>query len=171
MKKTVSIILVLSCLLVLLGCGQTESSNVTDVPNTTVAPTVTKGDFTMEPPDGYTIADISDMDCSIIRNEDGAVVGGIILTQLTEKSMEENIRLHLNSITEPEFYSDYFSWNAESEGSPVKLVSHYVRDRKTNELEEELQRIIYVEDGDVYDMWFDTKLISMDEIDSFYALF
>ena len=166
MKRTVLIILALSYLLILFGCSKTEDPNLTEAPN------VTTGDFTITPPAGYTIADISDMDCSIIRNEDGAVVGGIILTQLTEKSMEENIRLHLNSITEPEFYSDYFSWNAESEGSPVKLVSHYVRDRKTDELEEEFQRIIYVEDGDVYDMWFDTKLITMDEIEySFYALF
>lgn len=166
MKRTVLIILALSYLLILFGCSKTEDPNLTEAPN------VTTGDFTITPPAGYTIADISDMNCSIIRDEDGAVIGGIILTQLTEKSMEENLILHLNAITDAEYFSDYFSWNAESEGSPVKLVSHYVRDRKTNELEEEFQRIIYVKDGGVYDMWFDTKLISMDEIeDSFYALF
>ena len=120
-------------------------------------------------PDGYTITDISDTNCTIVK--DGNAVGGIILTQLTEKSMDEKIPLHLDSITGTEVINEYFSWDAESEGSPVKLVSHYMTDPETN-VKEEFHRIIYVKDGGVYDMWFDTKMIDMDEIEeAFYPLF
>lgn len=120
-------------------------------------------------PDGYTITDISDTNCTIVK--DGNAVGGIILTQLTEMSMDEKIPLHLDSITGTEVINEYFSWDAESEGSPVKLVSHYMTDPETN-VKEEFHRIIYVKDGGVYDMWFDTKMIDMEEIEeAFYPLF
>lgn len=157
MKKVFSIVLALSCLLVLFGCGKTD------------VPSVTTGDFTMALPDGYTITDISDTNCTIVK--DGNAVGGIILTQLTEMSMDEKIPLHLDSITGTEVINEYFSWDAESEGSPVKLVSHYMTDPETN-VKEEFHRIIYVKDGGVYDMWFDTKMIDMEEIEeAFYPLF
>ena len=157
MKKIFVIALALSCLFVLNGCGKAD------------VPSVTTGDFTMELPNGYTITDMTDTECTIVK--DGIAVGGIILTQLTEKSMEEKLPLHLDSVTGTEVINEYFSWNAEAEGSPVKLVSHYVTDPKTD-VKEESHRIIFIKDGGVYDMWFDTKLIDIDEIEEkFYPLF
>jgi len=157
MKKVFVIALALACLFVLNGCGKTDVS------------LVTTGDFTMALPDGYTITDITDTQCTIVK--DGIAVGGIILTQLTEKSMSEKILLHLDSVTGTQVLNEYFSWNAEAEGSPIKLVSHYATDPETG-VKEEFHRIIFVKDGGVYDMWFDTKLIDTDEIaEKFYPLF
>lgn len=78
MKKILAIVLALSCLLVLIGCCKAD------------VPSVTTGDFTMTLPDGYTITDISDTKCTIVK--DGLAVGGIILTQLTEKAWKKSFR-------------------------------------------------------------------------------
>ena len=157
MKKVFAFVLALSCLFILFGCGKAE------------VPTVTTGDFSMTLPEGYTITDIGDTACTI--QKDGKAVGGIILTQLTEKTMEEKLPLHLDSLTGTDVINEYFSWDAESEGSPVKLVSHYVTDPVTKE-KQEFYRILYVKDGGVYDLWFDTGSIDIDEIEeAFYPLF
>ena len=157
MKKILAILLALSCLFVFVGCGKAD------------VPAITTGDFSMVLPEGYTITDISDTECTIVK--DGNAVGGIILTQLTEKNMEEKLPLHLDTITGTEVINEYFSWNAESDGSPIKLVSHYITDPNTN-VREEYYRIIFIKDGGVYDMWFDLKLVGLDEIEEkFYSLF
>ena len=156
MKRYISLLLLFA--LILPGCA-----------DKTAVPEV--GDFTFVLPEGYSVTDKTDTNCSITRDEDGTVVGGIILTQLTEKTMDEKIPLHLDSVTGPEVINEYFSWNAESEGSPVKLVTHYMTDPETN-VKEEFYRILFVKDGGVYDMWFDMKLIDIDEVkEIFYPLF
>lgn len=155
MQKYISLLLFFS--LILIGCTDNAVPSV--------------GDFAFDLPEGYSITNIEDINCSIARDEDGAVIGGIILTQLTEKRMDEKIPVHLDSVTGTEVINEYFAWSAELDGSPVKLVTHYVTDPNTN-VKKEFYRIFFVRNGGVYDMWFDTSLIDVDAIEKdFYPLF
>ena len=156
MKKYLLMLLLLA--LILTGCADQSA-----VPEA--------GNLTFDLPEGYSVADKTDMNCSIVRDEDRAEVGGIILTQLTEKNMSEQMLLHLDSVTGTGVINEYFSWKAESKGTPIMLVSHYMTDPDTM-VREEFHRIVFVKEGSVYDMWFDTKLIGVDEIEEiFYPLF
>lgn len=157
-KQVIFLLTVLSVLWVLAGCGKEE------------IPTVTTGDFRMEIPNGYTITDICDTKCTIMKGE--TEVGGIILTQLTEKNRNDKLPLYLDSVTGTNVINEYFSWDAVAEnGSAMQLVNHSVTDQQTK-AKEEFHRILFVKDGGVYDMWFDTSLISYDEIqEAFYPLF
>ena len=157
MKKVFIVMLVISCLLALCGCCKADVS------------TVTVGDFALPLPDGYTITNISNIKCTIVKGD--VAIGGVILTPLTPKTMDEKLPLYLDSITGTEVINEYFCWDAEASGTPVKLVSHYVTDPETN-TKEEFYRIIFVKDGGIYDMWFDTELIGIDEVEEyFYPLF
>ena len=41
-----------------------------------------KGDFSFDLPDGYAVSNVTDKNCSIVRQEDSTVVGGIEVTGL-----------------------------------------------------------------------------------------
>ena len=45
------------------------------------------GDFTLTPPDGYVIDNITDLNCTLVQQEDASVVGGMEVTAMSLKAL------------------------------------------------------------------------------------
>jgi hypothetical protein len=72
MKKY--LVLILLFMLILSGCS-----------DKTIVPAA--GDFSFDLPDGYSVTNTTDKNCSIVRDEDEVVVGGIEVTALKCKDV------------------------------------------------------------------------------------
>lgn len=128
-----------------------------------------KGDFTCDLPKGFTISDVTDKDCAIL-NSDGVVVGGMILTDLRVKALtdEDSVALpqYLEAIAEG---SEYFAWKDGDKNHPIRYMNHYFTDPNTQE-RKEYDRVFFVKDAGVYDMWFDMERIDEDTISGFLPI-
>ena len=80
MKKSISLLLML--ILVLSGCNTSAEPPETVVP----AP----ADFSFTLPEGYSIAYVEEYCCSILRDTDCIVVGGMEVTSLSRKALTED---------------------------------------------------------------------------------
>ena len=159
MKKTRFFILFTLLAMLLLGCQN--------------QPIPEKGDFSFSVPDGYSLSNITDKTCDILRS-DGTLVGGIVLTEIAPKDMKRNsdspaIARYLDSVAGLENMSEYFSWLGEESDYPTQYMDHYITDLETQE-KTSYKRVIFVHDGGVYDMWFDLQVMVADDISNFYSI-
>lgn len=152
---TIGILLFVLFAILTTGCTSTESSSST-------------GMFTFDIPSGFSISNDSDQECDII-DSNGAVVGGIIITDLDVNDItdEESTKLaqYLNSIHEG---CEYLSWMGNDAKKPAQYVSEYVNQENTEEAKE-YYRVFFERNSCVYDMWFDTDLISQEAIAEFIS--
>ena len=159
MKKTLLSILLILTAVLLLGCQE--------------QPIPEKGDFTFSLPEGYSLSNITDKNCDILR-EDGTVVGGIILTEISQKDMKKDsdspaIPRYLDSVAGPENMSEYFCWLGDEPDYPTLYMSHYVTNLETKE-KTEYKRLIFVRDGGVYDLWLDPQIMDENHISDFNSI-
>jgi len=129
----------------------------------------TKGDFTFDLPDGFTISDVTDQHC-VIEDSSGTAVGGFVLTDLQAKDLRESnssaLGRYLNNVA---WGCEFLSWHAGDYWHPIQLVSLSVTDPDTQE-RAEYERVLFVKDSSVYDMWFNKALIDEDMISAFYSI-
>ena len=155
MRKVLSIMLIV---LALLSCGCERSEPVPE-----------KGDFSFTLPEGYSIGQITDKDC-VITGKEGTAIGGIRLAEMTLRDHRDSdgpaIPRYLDGLVEG---CEFFSWVEGDKKAPVRFITQQFTDPDTRE-RRILYRILFIKDGGVYDMWFDTGLISEDEIQRFHPI-
>ena len=143
----------------LLGCGKET------IPE--------KGDFSVSLPEGYSISNVTDKSCDILRS-DGALVGGMVLTEIAPEDMKRDsdspaIPRYLDSVAGLENMSEYFSWLGEEPDYPTLYMDHYITNSETQE-KTTYKRVIFVRDGGVYDLWFDLQVMDEEEVPDFYSI-
>ena len=151
------IIFVLLVALLLTGCA--GHSAVPDV-----------GDFNLELPGGYAVADVADLDCKILRSDDGMTVGGMEYTELKHKDVygkkTDNIMLYLQDVFHKTYNVEYM---ATHWGNKNKIVSVNL-EKQTEDGQEQLFTHIFFERYQViYHMWLDADEIDSDTVKKFIA--
>ena len=100
-------------LLALLLTGCASHSAVPDI-----------GDFNLELPEGYAVADVADLDCKIVCSNDGAVVGGMEYTNLKHKDVYGKKTDNIMRYLQEEFHQTYnVEYKATHWGNKNKIVS------------------------------------------------
>lgn len=161
MKKTYKVILAISIAVVLLGALLAGYYFFSAPPQ--------KGDFSFQLPPGYRYDQITDTSCSII-DADGTAVGGIRLTGLRPRDIRSpSSRAFDVYMDEVAYGCEYFSWLGGSFFHPHQHMGMYVTDPETQE-KQEYYRYLFVKDFGVYDLWFDSSLISSEAISEFESI-
>lgn len=156
MRKGTLVLLILLLSVMISGCHGEDS-----------APE--KGDFSYDLPEGFTISDVTERDCAIV-DSDGVTVGGMILTDLKAKDLTDT-----DSVAMPQYLekiaegSEYFSWTGGDDAHPIWYLTQYFTDPDTQE-RKEYDRVFFVKDAGVYDMWFDMERIDEDTISGFLPI-
>ena len=139
MKK----LLILSVLLMLTLCGCSE------IPYDSAV-----GDFTFYPPEGYSIEDISDLNCTIVRDADSAVVGGIELTAMKRTVLTEKHAKTILLYLQEEFHKTYnIEYITSHWGKENPLVSVHLRKYEPDDTQHMYTHIFYRKDSWVYHLW------------------
>ena len=154
MKKCIVFLLLA---LLLTGCA--SHSAVPDI-----------GDFNLELPEGYAVADVADLDCKIVCSNDGAVVGGMEYTNLKHKDVygkkTDNIMLYLQD----EFHGTYdVEYIATHWGNKIKIVSVNLEKHAENGGEEHFVHIFYERYQVIYHMWLDAEAVATETVSRFQA--
>lgn len=161
MKKTYKVILAISIAVVLLGALLAGYYFLSAPPQ--------KGDFSFALPPGYQYDQITDTSCSIV-DADGTAVGGIRLTGLRPRDIRSpSSRAFDVYMDEVAYGCEYFSWLGGSFFHPHQHMGMYVTDPETQE-KQEYYRYLFVKDFGVYDLWFDSSLISSEAISEFESI-
>lgn len=156
MKKIIAIFSLFA--LLLTGCA-----------DKTVVPEV--GDFSFDLPEGYAIANITDKNCAIIRNEDGVIAGGIEITTLTLKDVNGNDSLNILLYLQNDFHNtnnvEYIAshWGKKHEIVSVNLKKH------TDEGQEEMYKHLFFEkDKGIYHIWLYQDVVDSDTQQQFLVI-
>ena len=146
-------------LLAVLLTGCTGHSTVPDV-----------GDFNLELPAGYVISDVADLDCKIIRSDDGAVVGGIMYTNLKHKDVYGKKTDNIMRYLQDEFHGTYdVEYIATHWGNKIKIVSVNLEKHAENGGEEHFVHIFYERYQVIYHMWLDAEAVDTETVSRFQA--
>ena len=143
--------------LLLTGCG--SRSSVPDV-----------GDFSLELPAGYAVADVADLDCTIIRLSDDAAVGGMEYTELKHKDVygkkTDNIMLYLQDVFHKTYNVEYM---ASHWGNKNKIVSVNLEKQTEDGQEQPFTHIFFERYQVVYHMWLDAEMVDSETASGFQA--
>lgn len=143
--------LILCCIALLLAL--TGCSDGTVIPE--------KGDFSYQVTEGYSIADVTDKSCAIVRDSDGQQVGGVELTALQRKDLwqknSKNIMAYLREDFHKAEICDFFTFNG-SKMNPVVSISLNIRDPETQETHSYSHRF-FDQDSAVYHLWLDRDIL------------
>ena len=154
MKKCIVFLLLA---LLLTGCA--SHSAVPDI-----------GDFNLELPEGYAVADVADLDCKIVCSNDGAVVGGMEYTNLKHKDVYGKKTDNIMRYLQEEFHQSYnVEYMATHWGNKNKIVSVNL-EKQTEDGQEQLFTHIFFERYQVvYHMWLDAEMVDSETVSRFQA--
>ena len=154
MKKCIVFLLLA---LLLTGCA--SHSAVPDI-----------GDFNLELPEGYAVADVADLDCKIVCINDGAVVGGMEYTNLKHKDVYGKKTDNIMRYLQEEFHQTYnVEYMATHWGNKNKIVSVNL-EKQTEDGQEQLFTHIFFERYQVvYHMWLDAEMVDSETVSRFQA--
>lgn len=154
MKKCIVFLLLA---LLLTGCA--SHSAVPDI-----------GDFNLELPEGYAVADVADLDCKIVCSNDGAVVGGMEYTNLKHKDVYGKKTDNIMRYLQEEFHQTYnVEYMATHWGNKNKIVSVNL-EKQTEDGQEQLFTHIFFERYQVvYHMWLDAEMVDSETVSRFQA--
>ena len=144
MKKL--LILYLLLLLTLCGCSEPPYSSAV-------------GDFTFYPPEGYSIEEITDLNCVLVRDADSTVVGGIELTAMKRKVLTEDHAKTILHYLQEDFHKTYnVEYITSHWGSGNPLVSVHLRKYEQDETQTMYTHIFYRRDSWVYHLWLNEEI-------------
>ena len=154
MKKCIVFLLLA---LLLTGCA--SHSAVPDI-----------GDFNLELPEGYAVADVADLDCKIVCSNDGAVVGGMEYTNLKHKDVYGKKTDNIMRYLQEEFHQTYnVEYMATHWGNKNKIVSVNL-EKQTEDGQEQLFTHIFFERYQVvYHMWLNAEMVDSETVSGFQA--
>ena len=146
-------------LLALLLTGCTSHSAVPDI-----------GDFNLELPEGYAVADVADLDCKIVCSNDGAVVGGMEYTNLKHKDVYGKKTDNIMRYLQDEFHGTRdVEYIATHWGNKIKIVSVNLEKHAENGGEEHFVHIFYERYQVIYHMWLDAETVEAETVSRFQA--
>lgn len=156
LKRICTILLVL--LLLLAGC-----SGGTSVPDV--------GDFNFDLPEGYSVSDVADVNCVILRDADSVAVGGAEITELTRKDVTgkktDNIMLYLHHQFHMTNNTEYmaFHW-----GQKHKIVAVDLKKYTDDGQESKFTHFFFERYGLVYHLWLDADEVEPETVNLFRAV-
>ena len=146
-------------LLALLLTGCTSHSAVPDI-----------GDFNLELPEGYAVADVADLDCKIVCSNDGAVVGGMEYTNLKHKDVYGKKTDNIMRYLQEEFHQTYnVEYMATHWGNKNKIVSVNLEKQMEDGQEQLFTHIFFERYQVVYHMWLDAEMVDSETVSRFQA--
>ena len=156
MRKYIAFLLI--SVLILTGCSTKAS-----VPNI--------GDFSFDLPAGYSIANVTDLNCSIVWDEDGVHIGGIELTELTSKDVTGKDSDHVMQYLMDTFHmTKNIEYIATHWGSNQKILAVDL-EKHTEDRDEELYGHYFFEKNQqIYHLWLDRSIVDPDAEKQFLAL-
>lgn len=154
MKKCIVFLLLA---LLLTGCA--SHSAVPDI-----------GDFNLELPEGYAVADVADLDCKIVCSNDGAVVGGMEYTNLKHKDVYGKKTDNIMRYLQEEFHQSYnVEYMATHWGNKNKIVSVNLEKQMEDGQEQLFTHIFFERYQVVYHMWLDAEMVDSETVSGFQA--
>ena len=154
MKKCIVFLLLA---LLLTGCA--SHSAVPDI-----------GDFNLELPEGYAVADVADLDCKIVCSNDGAVVGGMEYTNLKHKDVYGKKTDNIMRYLQEEFHQTYnVEYMATHWGNKNKIVSVNLEKQMEAGQEQLFTHIFFERYQVVYHMWLDAEMVDSETVSRFQA--
>lgn len=154
MKKCIVFLLLA---LLLTGCA--SHSAVPDI-----------GDFNLELPEGYAVADVADLDCKIVCSNDGAVVGGMEYTNLKHKDVYGKKTDNIMRYLQEEFHQTYnVEYMATHWGNKDKIVSVNLEKQMEDGQEQLFTHIFFERYQVVYHMWLDAEMVDSETVSRFQA--
>lgn len=154
MKKRIVFLLLA---LLLTGCA--SHSAVPDI-----------GDFNLELPEGYAVADVADLDCKIVCSNDGAVVGGMEYTNLKHKDVYGKKTDNIMRYLQEEFHQTYnVEYMATHWGNKNKIVSVNLEKQMEDGQEQLFTHIFFERYQVVYHMWLDAEMVDSETVSGFQA--
>ena len=156
MRKHVAIAILL--VLILTGCsGRNPEPDV--------------GDFFFEMPEGYAIADVADINCTIIRGDDHTVAGGIELTNLKRKDVTGKSTEKIMRYLQEDFHQTYnVEYMASHWGKQNKIVSVNLEKTTDDGQEERFTHYFFERYQCIYHIWLDLDVVEPDMESAFLAL-
>lgn len=145
--------------LLLCGCG-----SGTAVPE--------KGDFSYTLPEGYSISDVSDKNCSIVRAEDQTVVGGIEVTGLKHRDLKDKSSKNILLYLQNDFHgTNDIEFIASNWGSKHPMVSVQLsKPVDSSQAKQTFFHYFFKQDSVVYHMWLDGNEIDSQEKSQFVEI-
>lgn len=154
MKKCIVFLLLA---LLLTGCA--SHSAVPDI-----------GDFNLELPEGYAVADVADLDCKIVCSNDGAVVGGMEYTNLKHKDVYGKKTDNIMRYLQEEFHQSYnVEYMATHWGNKNKIVTVNLEKQMEDGQEQLFTHIFFERYQVVYHMWLNAEMVDSETVSRFQA--
>ena len=128
------------------------------------------GDFNLELPEGYAVADVADLDCKIVCSNDGAVVGGMEYTNLKHKDVYGKKTDNIMRYLQEEFHQTYnVEYMATHWGNKNKIVSVNLEKQMEDGQEQLFTHIFFERYQVVYHMWLDAEMVDSETVSRFQA--
>ena len=128
------------------------------------------GDFNLELPEGYAVADVADLDCKIVCSNDGAVVGGMEYTNLKHKDVYGKKTDNIMRYLQEEFHQTYnVEYMATHWGNKNKIVSVNLEKQMEDGREQLFTHIFFERYQVVYHMWLDAEMVDSETVSRFQA--
>ncbi len=131
-----------------------------------------KGDFSFELPDGYSVSNVTDKNCSIVRDGDGGAVGGIELTELKDRDLKDDENKKIMTYLQNEFHKTNnvefiaFHWGEENPIVSVSLA------KLSDDMEEKsnYSHVFFEKDSGIYHLWLDLSVVDPNLADQFLSV-
>ena len=123
-----------------------------------------KGDFSFDLPDGYAVSNVTDKNCSIVRQEDSTVVGGIEVTGLKRGDLKNSGSNHIMLYLQNDFHKTNdieFIASHWGEKKPIVCVN-LTRHEEDTEEKHGFSHTFFEKDSCVYHMWFDGNVMDLE---------
>ena len=128
------------------------------------------GDFNLELPEGYAVADVADLDCKIVCSNDGAVVGGMEYTNLKHKDVYGKKTDNIMRYLQEEFHQTYnVEYMATHWGNKNKIVSVNLEKQMEDGQEQLFTHIFFERYQVVYHMWLNAEMVDSETVSRFQA--
>ena len=128
------------------------------------------GDFNLELPEGYAVADVADLDCKIVCSNDGAVVGGMEYTNLKHKDVYGKKTDNIMRYLQEEFHQTYnVEYMTTHWGNKNKIVSVNLEKQMEDGQEQLFTHIFFERYQVVYHMWLDAEMVDSETVSRFQA--
>lgn len=134
-------------------------------------PIPTQGDFSLDLPEGYAFADITDKTCSVISESDNNIIGGMELTTLTKKDLNGKHTDKITNYLMEDFHQTYnVEYLASHWGKHHKIVIIHLDKAGIDGQEDHFSHIFFEKDSGIYHLWLDLNIVDYDTESQFKAI-
>jgi len=131
-----------------------------------------KGDFSFTLPEGYSVSDVTDKNCVIVSDGDGAAVGGIEITELNSRDLKDDENKNIMTYLQNEFHKtnnvEFIAFHWGKENSIVSINLSKLSD--DSEEKSNFSHVFFEKDSGVYHLWLDLDVIDADLADQFLSV-